>query len=91
MEVNDEFFSQLVLDINNVKFNKKIFNAYNIQEVDQFLDDLICILSNNMEFTYKIKELENLVNRRNWSLSILGYNKKEVDEFFDDILERINI
>ena len=44
-----------------------------------------------MEFTYKIKELENLVNRRNWSLSILGYNKKEVDEFFDDILKRINI
>ena len=57
MEINNDFFSQLILDINNVRFNKKLFKGYNVQEVDQLLDDLINNLSNDMDFTYKLKNL----------------------------------
>lgn len=91
MEVNNEFFKQLILDINNVRFNKKYFKAYNVQEVDQFLDDLISILSNNIDFKSKIKELQNLTTEKKFSSSILGYNIDEVDKFLDNIQKRIKV
>lgn len=91
MEINNDFFPQLILEINNVRFNKKYFNAYSIQEVDQFLEDLINIMSSDIEFKYKIKELKDLDDRKKFSLSFLGYNKNEVDEFLDNILKRIKV
>ena len=91
MEITKDFFSQLILDINNVKFSRKLFKAYNIQEVDEFLEDLINNLANNTDFTYKLKRLENLINEKNFSFSISGYNMKEVNEFLDYLLKKIKV
>ena len=89
MEINDEFFSQLIVDINNIKFNKKLFKAYNVQEVDKFLDDLINNLRDNIDVTYKIKKMEYMINEKNFSFSYSGYNVKEVDEFLYGLMEKI--
>lgn len=91
MEINNDFFSQLILDINNVRFNKKLFKGYNVQEVDQLLDDLINNLSNDMDFTYKLKKLEYLINEKKFSFSVSGYNIKEVDEFLDSLIKRTKV
>lgn len=90
METNNDF-SELILDINNVRFTKKLFKGYNVQEVDQFLDKLINNLSNDMDFTYKLKNLEYLINEKKFSFSVSGYNIKEVDEFLDSLIRRIKV
>ena len=91
MEINNDFFIQLILDINNVRFNRKLFKAYNVQEVDQFLDDLISNLKNNTDLTYKLKNIEYMINGKNFRTSISGYNIKEVDLFLDNIIKRIQV
>ena len=91
MEINNDFFIQLILDINNVRFNRKLFKAYNVQEVDQFLDDLISNLKNNTDLTYKLKNIEYMINGKNFRTSISGYNIKEVDLFLDNIIKSIQL
>ena len=91
MEINDNFILQLILDISNVKFTRKFFKAYNVQDVDQFLDDLISNLRNNIDNIYKLKQLEYMINEKEFKISTAGYNMKEVDEFLDSLIRRITI
>jgi len=91
MEINDDFFSQLILNINNVRFNKKLFKAYNVQEVDNFLDALINMLRNNIEPNYKIKKIEYMINEKKFNFCFSGYNIKEVDEFLLNLVSMLKI
>ena len=92
MEINNDFFTKLIFDISNVKFNRKLLKAYNVQEVDQFLDDLSKeILDNNADFTFKLKNLEYLISKKKFSSSFSGYDIKEVDEFLDSLIKRIQV
>ena len=89
MKKNNDFFLQLILDINNVKFNKKTFKGSSVKEVDQFLDNLINNLRKDVDFAYRLKELEYLIKGKQFSYSLSGYNPQEVDMFLNDILKRI--
>ena len=50
------------LDIENKKFSKQVMNGYNVEEVDDFLDDLTVDYTKNYkettELKAKIEELE---------------------------------
>ena len=83
VENNIDFISQIILDIKNVKFNRKILNAYNVFEVDQFLDDLIN--------SYELKKIEYMINEKNFSYAFSGYNPKEVDSFLESLMHRTKI
>ena len=51
------------LDIENKKFSKQVMYGYNVEEVDDFLDDLLIDYAKNYkeatELTRKVEELEN--------------------------------
>ena len=53
------------LDIENKKFSKQIMNGYNVEEVDDFLDDLTVDYSKNYK---EITELKAKVDELNKSL-----------------------
>ena len=91
VENNIDFISQIILDIKNVKFNRKILNAYNVFEVDQFLDDLINCLENNTDYSYELKKIEYMINEKNFSYAFSGYNPKEVDSFLESLMHRTKI
>ena len=53
------------LDIENKKFSKQMMNGYNVEEVDDFLDDLTVVYSKNYK---EITELRAKVEELNKSL-----------------------
>ena len=53
------------LDIENKKFGKQMMNGYNVEEVDDFLDDLTVDYSKNYK---EISELKNKVEELNANL-----------------------
>ena len=53
------------LDIENKKFSKQMMNGYNVEEVDDFLDDLTADYSKNYK---EIAELRTQVEELNKSL-----------------------
>ncbi len=54
------------LDIENKKFNKQMMNGYNVEEVDDFLDQLVEDYGKNYKdlatMTSKVEELTNSLN-----------------------------
>ena len=49
------------LDIDNKKFSKQMVNGYNVEEVDDFLDELTTDYSKNYkEVKFNIKQLNQL-------------------------------
>ena len=54
------------LDIENKKFNKQMMNGYNVEEVDEFLDELVEDYGKNYKdlatMTAKVEELNNSLN-----------------------------
>ncbi|MBO4292966.1 MAG: DivIVA domain-containing protein [Clostridia bacterium] len=54
------------LDIENKKFGKQMMNGYNVEEVDDFLDDLTVDYSKNYK---EISELKSKVEELNASLA----------------------
>ena len=92
MEINSDFFTKLIYDISNVRFTRKLLKAYDVNDVDQFLDDVSqIIMSNNEDDTYKLKKLEYMINEKKFNTSFTGYNIKEVDDFLEDLIKRIQV
>ena len=54
------------LDIENKKFNKQMMNGYNVDEVDEFLDQIMQDYETNYKelatLTAKVDELNNALN-----------------------------
>lgn len=54
------------LDIENKKFSKQIMNGYNVEEVDEFLDDLVVDYEKNYKelaiMNSRVEELENSIS-----------------------------
>jgi DivIVA domain-containing protein len=91
MIIDDDFILRLISDISNVKFNKKLFKAYNVKDVDQFLDDLITILRKKTDSTYNLKKLEYMINEKNFKVSASGYNINEVNDFLNNLIKKVRI
>ena len=55
------------LDIENKKFSKQMMNGYNVDEVDDFLDELTAdyekLYKENSEIKTKVEEMENNLSK----------------------------
>ena len=74
------------LDIENKKFSKQMMNGYNVDEVDDFLDDLTVdyekLYKENSELKTKLSDIEeNLDKYKKQAIAILkfgiSYNRKK--------------
>ena len=79
-----------------MKFSKQIFNGYNINEVDNFLDEISLILEelkydNDSVYEFKLTKIEFKINEIKFNKMHNGYSVIDVDNFLEKVCMQLKI